>query len=543
MSDDDISYNTFLSRKLNRFGKSYPKKEKISPSTDDSEEKSKSKKDKNKKNHSKNPKIEVNENKNEFHPYSIYDYIFKSRCHLDMKKISLTKSKIKIPAPPPPPRLKKVNTKKSDNNEKNNSNDNNKTSTSDYYSEKPYAYIKRFPTNNDHLVFVKDKIYNIYNIKTGEKIRTQRTNDVSGYQGVIPLPRESILAVGADFLRIYHYNLYKKELKYVEPNNNYPNYDKTIYVKQITSFYVIICKKTVCYLYNIQKYTSDKIIYLKSIIKLLTNKKSFKGIAKNDFDISEDCFSNCKIFSKREFGLCYNDFIFLVSVPEGSIITYFDVSNSSSISNIDTNKKFMKRMNIIINTKKEMKKFYFVWYENTSLINIYTKNENKIDINNKFIIPNNNNSDNHERHNLIVINNKEELISFDREIKILNDKNIFNVKQCSNSDVIIITKNNEMLIYNFMCNSIIMTVTYAQIIIENELYFLKRIGKGLYLVNLSNNMLGLIELKSGKILKKFSIDEKLCYYADIGTQAEEDKNKLNKNILILNLYNMYNLDI
>ena len=539
MSDDEISYNTYLSRKLNRFGKSYySKKEKNIPSTDDSEEISKSKKDKKVNNKVKESKT----NDNETDLYLIFDYTYKSKCRIDLKNLSLTKSKIKIPVPPAPSRIKKGNAKKSDNNEKNNITNNNKLTSSDYFTEKPYAYIKRFPTNNDHLVYVKDKVYNIYNIKTGEKIRTQRTNDSSGYQGIIPLPRERILAVGGDFLRIYHYNLYKKELKFVEPNNNYPNYDITIYVKQITSCYVVICKKTVCYLYNIQKYSSDKIIYLKSIIKLLNNKKSFKGISKNDIN-NDDYFLNCKVFSKREFGLCYLNFIFLVSVPEGSIITYFDVSNSFYINNSENIKKYMKRMNIFVNSKKEMKKFYFVWHENSNLIKIYTKNENKINMNDKFIIPNNNNSDNHERHNLIVFNNKDELISFEREIKLLNEKIIFNIKQCSNSEIIIITKNNEMIIYTFLSNSISMIISYAQIILEDELYFLKRIGKGLYLVNLTDGMLGLIELKSGKILKKFDVDEKFCNYADICSLIEEDKNKLNKNVLILNVYNIYNLDI
>ena len=49
MSDDEISYNTYLSRKLNRFGKYYysnKNKEKNLPSTDDSEETFKSKKEK-----------------------------------------------------------------------------------------------------------------------------------------------------------------------------------------------------------------------------------------------------------------------------------------------------------------------------------------------------------------------------------------------------------------------------------------------------------------------------------------------------------------
>ena len=358
MSDDDISYNTYLSRKLNRFGRVYSRKGRKLPSTDESEETSKSKNDKksnNKEIKEKENNNSQSDNNNENDLYLVYDYSYKYKCRLDLKKISLTTSKIKIPIPPAPPRLKKVNLKKSENIEKSNiSNNNNKNNintnpSNDYNTEKPYAYIKRFPTNNDHLVYVKDKIYNIYNITTGEKIRTQRTNDISGYQGVLPLPRERILAVGADFLRIYHYNLYKKELKFVEPNNNYPNYDKTIYVRQITSCYVVICKKTVCYLYNIQKYSSDKIIYLKSIIKLLNNKKSFKGITKNDLNINDDYFSNCKIFSKREFGLCYHDFIFLVSVPEGCIVTYFNISNLYCVTNFQYNKKYMKRMNIFIN--------------------------------------------------------------------------------------------------------------------------------------------------------------------------------------------------
>ena len=528
-SDEELSYNTYLSRKLNRYGKYYPKDKKL-PSTDDSEETSKSKKTKKIDNNSKK-----SQNYNDFDNYSVFNYVYKNKCRLDLKKLSLTKSKINIPTPT----ISKKSSKKADNDK----NNNNTTNSSDYNKGKTYAYIKRFPTNSDHLVFIKDKIYNIYNIKTGEKIRSQKTNDIAGYQGVIPLPRERIFTVGGDFLRIYHYNLYKKELKFVEPNCNYPNYEITIYVRQITSNYVVICKKTVCYLYNLQKYCSDKIIYLKSIIKLLNNKKSFRGITKTDFLEDNDIFSNCKIFSKREFGLCYNNFIFLVSVPEGSIITYFDVSISNLLSSFENSKKCIKRMNIIINTKKEMKKYYLVWNENSNLIKLFAKNDKKIDVNDKFIIPSNNNSETQERHNLIVFNNKEELISFEKDVHILDDKIIFNIKQCSNSDIVIITKNNEMLIYNFLAGAIITMINFAQIILEHNLYFLKRIGKGLFLVNLINGMLGLIELKTGKILKKFNVDENFCNYIDILNKDDENKNKLNKNILILNLYNIYNLDI
>ena len=51
-SDEELSYNTYLSRKLNRYGKYYPKDKKL-PSTDNSEETSKSKKTKKIDNNSK----------------------------------------------------------------------------------------------------------------------------------------------------------------------------------------------------------------------------------------------------------------------------------------------------------------------------------------------------------------------------------------------------------------------------------------------------------------------------------------------------------
>ena len=65
MSDDDdnISYNTYLSRKLNRFScRIYRKKAKKLPSTDDSEETSKSN---NNKNNNSNNYINNNINNND----------------------------------------------------------------------------------------------------------------------------------------------------------------------------------------------------------------------------------------------------------------------------------------------------------------------------------------------------------------------------------------------------------------------------------------------------------------------------------------------
>ena len=306
---------------------------------------------------------------------SLFKYSYKHKYHADLKRILFAKTRMKIPAP-----LGKTRPKTIEETEKemidilNNSINNINNNTGE--GEEKMAFIKRFPTNRDYVVFVKDNFYIIYNVRTGEKVRTQKTNDAYGFQGIVTLPRERILAVGADFLRVYHYNLSKKELKFVEPNNTYPTYENTIYVRQISSHHVVICKKTVCYLYNIDKMSSDRVIYLKSIIKLLNNKKSFKGIVKTDIDLNEDYFSNCKVFSKREFGLCYRSFIFLVSVPEGGIFTFFDVSNSTNI--MDNSKKYIKRMNIFLSMNQDLKKFYLIWPENANSVKIYVNQEQRI---------------------------------------------------------------------------------------------------------------------------------------------------------------------
>ena len=476
---------------------------------------------------------------------SLFKYSYKHKYHADLKRILFAKTRMKIPAP-----LGKTRPKTIEETEKemidilNNSINNINNNTGE--GEEKMAFIKRFPTNRDYVVFVKDNFYIIYNVRTGEKVRTQKTNDAYGFQGIVTLPRERILAVGADFLRVYHYNLSKKELKFVEPNNTYPTYENTIYVRQISSHHVVICKKTVCYLYNIDKMSSDRVIYLKSIIKLLNDKKSFKGIVKTDIDLNEDYFSNCKVFSKREFGLCYRSFIFLVSVPEGGIFTFFDVSNSTNI--MDNSKKYIKRMNIFLSMNQDLKKFYLIWPENANSVKIYVNQEQRIHKKReRFFIPPSNNTGQEvsERHNLLIINSKEEVISYVRNIFLGPDQRVYNVKQSSNYEVIIITKDNDMLIFNFVCNTFITTLKYARIILDKELYFLKRIGKDLFLTNLRNGMLGLVGMKTGKILKKFNIDCRFIICADVNVipRDEDGEIKYHKHILILNSFDIFSLEI
>ena len=476
---------------------------------------------------------------------SLFKYSYKHKYHADLKRILFAKTRMKIPAP-----LGKTRPKTIEETEKemidilNNSINNINNNTGE--GEEKMAFIKRFPTNRDYVVFVKDNFYIIYNVRTGEKVRTQKTNDAYGFQGIVTLPRERILAVGADFLRVYHYNLSKKELKFVEPNNTYPTYENTIYVRQISSHHVVICKKTVCYLYNIDKMSSDRVIYLKSIIKLLNDKKSFKGIVKTDIDLNEDYFSNCKVFSKREFGLCYRSFIFLVSVPEGGIFTFFDVSNSTNI--MDNSKKYIKRMNIFLSMNQDLKKFYLIWPENANSVKIYVNQEQRIHKKReRFFIPPSNNTGQEvsERHNLLIINSKEEVISYVRNIFLGPDQRVYNVKQSSNYEVIIITKDNDMLIFNFVCNTFITTLKYARIILDKELYFLKRVGKDLFLTNLRNGMLGLVGMKTGKILKKFNVDCRFINCADVNVipREEEGEIKYHKHILILNAFDIFSLEI
>ena len=95
-----------------------------------------------------------------------------------------------------------------------------------------------------------------------------------------------------------------------------------------------------------------------------------------------------------------------------------------------------------------------------------------------------------------------------------------------------------------MSDIITMKINYTKVIIDNNLYFLKKIGKGMFIVNLINGNLGIIEIKCGKILKEFDVDEKICFYINIlDIDDEGEKNKLNKNILILNQNNIYILEI
>ena len=585
MSDDEVSYNTLFNQRLKnikyhsrpepkppekppkqKINNIYnhvtqtpaeepkkPKPEKLIPALNEiynraiQKEKEKERERKEKEQKEKEERERKEKEEKEASINSIFKYSYKHKYTADLKRIIFAKTRMKLPAPLYKPRNMQQNfeeTEKMMVGILNNSiNGNTNSMESD---EKNFSTIKRFPNNKDYLVFVKENFYIIYNARTGEKVRTQKTNDAYGFQGVIPLPRERILAVGGDFLRIYHYNLSKKELKFVEPNYNYPNYENTIYVRQITSYYVVICKKTVCYLYNIDKLASDRVIYLKSILKLLNHKKAIKGVTKTDINTNEDYFSNCKIFSKREFGLCYRSFIFLVSVPEGGIFTYFDVSNTTN--SMDTSKKFFKRMIIFLNMKQDMKKYYLIWPESASSIKIYAQKEQKAHKKReRFIIPasKSNGTEVNERHNLLVINTKEEIITYVRNIFLNPNQRVYNVKQCSNYEVIIITKDNDMLVFNFVCNCFITTIKYARVILENDIYFLKRIGKDLFLTNLRNGMLGLVGMKTGKILKKFNVDLRIVNCADvcIVPREEDEEIKYHKHILILNSFDIFMLEI
>jgi len=102
-----------------------------------------------------------------------------------------------------------------------------------------------------------------------------------------------------------------------------------------------------------------------------------------------------------------------------------------------------------------------------------------------------------------------------------------------------------MLIFNFVCNAFITTIKYARVILDNEIYFLKRVGRDLFLVNLRNGMLGLIGIKTGKILKKFNVDYRLVNSVDICLvpREEEYEVKYHKNILILNSFDIFSLEI
>lgn len=411
--EDEHSNNTLISKKTSRKRTNNSKNHRNSLSKDELKTKKNNKKSK------KSNDITID---------NMFNFSFKSKYNIDLKKLSLAKSNIKFPKLNIPQKSKKSN--KKNNKSENNTNEINiiKIDLNDN-QEKAISYIKRFPENKQYLIYIQDNYYSIYNIKTGEKIRTQKTSDINGFQGILPLPYQRILVIGADFLKIYHYDLKKKELKIVDPNQTFPTYGKIIYFRQISDNHIIICKKSICYIYNILKFSLDKIIYLKAIIKILNDNQN-----KIELNPQEDFFSNCKIFSKRKFCLCYKEYIFIVNSPEGNIMTYFKPFNNKKICKI-----FIKRCNIFINLKKEVKKFYFIWQENSNFVKIFNKMKRKNEINDK-----NNKSDNNE------LKNKLNYISFNKNIKIEGNKYIFNIKQCSNYDIVLITINNEIFKYNFL---------------------------------------------------------------------------------------------
>ena len=485
-----------------------------------SPEKSYNSKNKNKSNsnsplHKNSTDIEENQSSNEKYPKSLNNYIYKNKCRINLKEIDLEKTKIKIPLTPCIKRSK---------NEKINSPKNNFE----------MSYIKKFPGESNYVIYIKDKFFIIFDINTGDKIRTQRLGGRSIYNAVIPLTKQRVFTVGADFLRMYHYDLTKKEIKMIDPNNNYQNYDPCIYVKQVTSSYIIMCKKLVCFIYNLQKFSSDKIISLSVLMKFLNGDKNFKNIndeKKLNYN-NENKFIKCKVFSKKEFGLCYNDTIFIVSIPEGNIITHFKINDNSLYTKTN---KYFKRFTVVINKMKDIKKFYFVWIENLNTLKIFEKNENA-----------NKNEEcelSGDKHVVNFLSNNNDDIILNKELEFNKERIIFNVKQISNSEIVIILKNNEMLVYNFFVGAVITCISYGKIILDNNYYFFKKIGRGLFLVNLNSKKLGLIEFKKGKILKKFYLEDEICIDADICESANKRDGKINKDIVVMNQLFVYALDL
>ena len=180
--DEESNNNSFISQKRKKNNLKKGKKAKNN---------SKIKRKENKSNNNYNQIISIS---------NIFNYTFKSKYHLNTKKLSLIKSNIKFPKSLTPLKSKHINNK--------NNSENIKEMYSDYNNyEKSYSYIKIFPENNQYIIYINENIYNIYNVKTGERIRSQKTNDINGFQGVLPLSQERILTFGYNFLRIYHYEL------------------------------------------------------------------------------------------------------------------------------------------------------------------------------------------------------------------------------------------------------------------------------------------------------------------------------------------------
>lgn len=275
--------------------------------------------------------------------------------------------------------------------------------------------IKQFPLNNNYFVSFHNNYYDIYNRKTGKKLSTQKSNDKFGFQGIVTLPGERILAVGVNFIKAFHYNLSDDNLNFIEIKSDFPTNEKAIYIRLITNNYLLLCKRTLCYIFNIDKNVVEKTLYLKSFLKLLH--------IKNEINASKDYFSNCKIFSKNEFGLCYKNLIFLLHAPEGFITSYIELTD------YDLNTKiYMKRM--ILNLEKNVKRFYMFWDKNRSEINVYTKKEK-------------------DKNEEVLMNQERNIILFDKE------KKIYNIKQSSNYEMLVMTQDNDIFIYNFICNGFI----------------------------------------------------------------------------------------
>ena len=412
------------------------------------------------------------------------------------------------------------------------------------YRNKTLPKIIRFPTSKDYAVLFRDNCFDIYNSISWKKLSTYKSNNTNGFEKIIALPGEWVLGTGLNFIKSFKFIFNGDESKCNEKNHVFPISEKTIYARAITNKFAIICKNTVCYIYNIDKNGFERIIYLKSLIKLLNNKRYF-GEPKNDIDLNEDFFSCCKIFSKNEFCLCYKNLIFFIRVPECYVLTYIDITDNNLNMN-QNSKKFVKRIKLVLE-KNIIKNYYVVWQEKTNFLKIYSRKNNLELIGaEKFIISNSDsaNQDYNDINNLIVSYNNLEIVAYEKNILMNENQKVFNIKQNSNYEIIVITINNDIHIYNFLSNRFITTIKYANIILNNGLYFLKRIGNDLFFMNLKSGFLALVGIKTGKILKKFNVDYKPVNDIDICDIPvfNDDRFQYRKHVLLLNSTNMYALE-
>ena len=123
--------------------------------------------------------------------------MYKNKCRINLSLISLNKTNVKIPQQSKTA-LKKAKPGDHPIKPTNNLIILNNTENQKIDFEK--AYIRRFPGEPYYIIYTKEKIFVIFNLETGDKIRTQRTGDRSGFISIIPFPKQRVFATGIYFL-------------------------------------------------------------------------------------------------------------------------------------------------------------------------------------------------------------------------------------------------------------------------------------------------------------------------------------------------------